>query len=448
MLQVCFAIVLLLVVVYSVKGLNNSGYALALVWSTYSLEQFLQYSNSFFVTYGSLVNFGVVFVAICSVLNGLRTRKIKRLRLSKAHIWWILLMALATISIFWAVSTEVSLTKYRLAAPYIVGFCVIAPYCAHDRKQIDNAIKGTVLLGGMILFGMLFCNFGARAIVLAFDGQKAIEGNPLAVATYGGYVLICSAFSIYAHKSNALVNLGKIAISFLAVYLIVRSGSRGQLIAAIVACLVWMPFTAKVAMKRSTVVAIIFGCVFAFAANYFLSSQDDLSWRWSSTRLQADQFGRFEMAKTILLENLETGPWAWLMGLGSSSSFPILNTYPHIVPAEILAEEGLFGLVLFVGFILVAASVGYKAMNLKSIDVASRVNVGTMMTLFSFQLLLSFKQGTLLGQTSLFGVGLCIALAAERVLSRQSQIAPQAFVNPNYPPQGFHPNVSGRTNAR
>ena len=178
MLQLIFLLTVPLLLYYAYKSMSNTGYALAVVWSTYALEQFLQQANPIFVRYGFVINVAVVGLALASVFNGLATGKIKRLRLSKAHLWWGGLMGLAVISFVWSVDSSITISKLKDGVPYIFAFCVLAPYCAHDKVQINNAITATVLLGGLVLLGMLFGNFGIRALLLS-DGRNEVEANPV-----------------------------------------------------------------------------------------------------------------------------------------------------------------------------------------------------------------------------------------------------------------------------
>ena len=417
MVKIVFILLLPLLLYYAYKSLKNSGYALAIVWSTYATEQFLQQANPFFVRYGFLINVSVVLIAIASVLNGLRSRKIKRLRLSKPHLWYIALMGLVILSAAWSIDSSLTLFHLQGGAPYLIAFCVVAPYCAHDSAQVNKAINATVFLGGVVLFGMLFCNFGVRSIIISNARGEELGGNPLAVATYGGYVLVCCGFSFYSGNKNFLAKMMKIAIGAIAVYAIVRSGSRGQLFASLISCLIWIPYTAQVAVKRSSVIAIGICCLFALVAGYFISGEETLINRWKSDRMQRDQIGRFELAGRVIEEAYDKGPLVWMVGLGSSASYKVIGFYPHFVPGEVLAEEGIIGLIFFMGFLISVLLLGIRAMKLSNLELTSRINSGALLSMFTFHCLLCLKQGSLLGSPALFSIGLCIALSAERALA-------------------------------
>jgi hypothetical protein len=93
-----------------------------------------------------------------------------------------------------------------------------------------------------------------------------------------------------------------------------------------------------------------------------------------------------------------------LFGLGNSASFSpdIIGRYPHMVPLEVLGEEGVLGLALFVAIVLL--SIRY-AMRLSSLKVLSQdvkrvyaANFGCLV----FTLLLSLKQGSLINSSMIF----------------------------------------------
>jgi hypothetical protein len=150
---------------------------------------------------------------------------------------------------------------------------------------------------------------------------------------------------------------------------------------------------------------------------YFIQINEDISVRWSSASMRDSQFGRFSMASELIGETYSAGPFAWLFGIGNSTSFKFFNTYPHVVPGEIIAEEGIVGFIFFMGCVLTAGVPGFRVLRLKSCTRMTRVNLGAMMSLFTFQLILSFKQGSMLGSVGLFSMALCIGLVSERILA-------------------------------
>jgi hypothetical protein len=115
--------------------------------------------------------------------------------------------------------------------------------------------------------------------------------------------------------------------------------------------------------------------------------------------------------------------------LGSSSSYQILGVYPHVVPAEVLGEEGLVGFFLFLGFLFVVHRDGYRYLRSAQIDKSNRVDLGLLLAIFSMDFIGSCKQGNLLSAGPLFGFGICIAFFLA-VLRKQSQRS-NVILHPN-----------------
>ena len=421
--KIFFVLNLLLLVYLVFRSRRNAGVGLCLLWSLYAMEQFLQASHPFFLRNGKLLNFGIVGVAAFGLVAAFSAGKIKKMQFTRAHAWWFVLMILVCLSVTWAIDPRESFSRLKSASPYIIGFALIGPFCAFDDVELDRAFKYMIWLGAVVLPGLLFTGFGARSVVIAYDYAKGqnIEGNPLAVGAFAGYVVVACAFSIYAHKSNMFVSLFKAGLAILGLFVIVRTGSRGQLIGVVLSCMIWLPLTMKMALKKSTIIPMAGAGLLLCVAMLFIGQQKDLVWRWSSSRLQGDQVGRLERAQTLVGEMYEAGPLAWLGGLGSSSSFQLVGGYPHFVPGEILGEEGILGLILFIGFLFSAAYAGWRTINLPSLEKQTRVNIGALLALFTYQFLLCLKQGSLIGSTELFSVGLCIAITARgaKIRSRE-----------------------------
>ena len=73
---------------------------------------------------------------------------------------------------------------------------------------------------------------------------------------------------------------------------------------------------------------------------------------------------------------------------------------------EVVAEEGLVGFGLFSAFCLAVIVGGFKMLQREEINAEDRVNLGLVLALFTFQLALLFKQGSMIGSSAFFGFGL------------------------------------------
>jgi hypothetical protein len=132
--------------------------------------------------------------------------------------------------------------------------------------------------------------------------------------------------------------------------------------------------------------------------------------RWSEVRTSQDVAGRFAMARTLLGASTSDFFTA-LFGLGNSSAFHVLGIYPHITGLEILAEEGIFGGAIYFG-ILVFAMRSAKRMIGAPLSDSQRNGAAILIGLFVFELILSWKQGSLLFSVYVFAYAIALARLA------------------------------------
>lgn len=371
----------------------------------YAYEQLILSGNASLLQAGSALN--IFFAGVCAlaVVNGLRTGTIRRLEISKEFGFCLGLLVLVGCSYIWSISPADTLKYGKKAAPYLGAFVLIAPFCATNQKQLRLAINTTIWLGTILMIGFALSDFGGRAIALTVNNQD-IKTNPLAVASYAGYVGICSLFSVYGRKFSPVVAI-KIGIFILCTFVIIKSSTRGQLIALTLVCFIWLPIIAKASLNRSTVVAFFGAAIVASVIIYTVYQFKD-SGRWRAEQIEAASDGRFEMTYTLLKYWGNSGIGAWIFGLGSSSSFKVVGFYPHNVPVEVLAEEGVLGLCLYLSFCFAVVFRAGRLIFSDHLPQETRVNLGVLLALFCFEGLLTLKQGSLIGNSAWLGVGATI----------------------------------------
>ena len=409
MLKIAAATVGILLVCLAVMTRKHPGIALGLVWCLYALEQLLQAAFPFFLVRGSLINISLFGIACFGALTiALRTKMFAGIRLPREAMWVLLLFGLTALSAVWAPDSYDSFRRLKDVVPYMLQFVLIAPFCVLDRNQLDKAVKVVIYFGCFILIGLALCPIINRGIVVDHGGVLAdrVDANPLAIAGFAGYVILAAVFKVYGMKRKSgflfLVHIGIIALALL---VMARSGSRGQVVASVIAMVIWLPITARVAAKRSSFLAMALVLLVCGGLFYFVSNGAD-SARWQSEQLHDHAFGRLELASRLLEHWYDAGPMYWLVGLGTSASWSAISAYPHIVPLEVVAEEGLVGFGLFSAFCLAVIVGGFKMLQREEINAEDRVNLGLVLALFTFQLALLFKQGSMIGSSAFFGFGL------------------------------------------
>jgi len=130
--------------------------------------------------------------------------------------------------------------------------------------------------------------------------------------------------------------------------------------------------------------------------------------RWSDVRTTQDVAGRVAMAEQLLGASTRDVSTA-LFGLGNSSAFEVLGIYPHITGLEVIAEEGVLGAsIYFVILFLAFRSILRLARRTQLTD-RQRSSLGILAGLFVFELILSWKQGSLLFSVYVFAYAIILA---------------------------------------
>ncbi|MCC6142136.1 MAG: hypothetical protein IT389_16165 [Nitrospira sp.] len=146
--------------------------------------------------------------------------------------------------------------------------------------------------------------------------------------------------------------------------------------------------------------------------------------RWGEEGAKEDVYGRLNNAMRLVHLAYET-PETMLLGLGNSASYDprILGIYPHFVPLEVLAEEGLIGFGLYALILYYLFKSVVRSFRLIGDDQSERMLLGGLVGLCMFTLLLSFKQGSLLGNLEFFMLAIILGryewiLSGNRVLDK------------------------------
>ena len=112
-----------------------------------------------------------------------------------------------------------------------------------------------------------------------------------------------------------------------------------------------------------------------------------------------------------------------LFGLGNSSAFQVLGIYPHITGLEVLAEEGIFGAAIYLIILLLTFRSVKRIIKLPLRD-SERQGVAILAGLFIFELILSWKQGSLLFSVYVFAYAIALARLEESQREPSSRLHP------------------------
>ena len=291
MLAAISIVLVLLAAWYAIESLKKPGIGLALGLSLFTYEQVLQQGNAFLLQRGSLINLAVAFIIVLCVVRNLLEGRIKVNRLPRTVICVLLLYVLVFFSTTWSVQPKTSYHWLKTFLPYVVLFTFLCPLCVPRAKDLIDFTNCMLVMGLFVGLGLAFSSFGHRGVVLTVIDGRAVEGNPLASGTYGGYLSIIAIFSLYGDNRKSLKFSLKLLVAALGIYTVYRSGSRGQLIAVILSVMFWLPIIAKVAAKRSTVIALVLATLVLVAFAYLVGNSD-LAFRWNSEGLRDSTYGR------------------------------------------------------------------------------------------------------------------------------------------------------------
>ena len=407
----------------AIPALLSAPAAFALVLLMYPLEQLLQAGGGVFLSTSWITN--LLVAAITGIAVGRLVMVTSRpfvgylnFQLSGA----ILLHAWSLVTLLWTPSNESARQFVEGGYAYFVLLIVISPMLATGVRSLGG-INRAALVAGTLLAGAMVSSpeFSSWSGRLVTDLGGSSRSNPLVLGELGGTLVICSVL-FRATGMSLLVKICRVAAFPLGSILVRQSGSRGQLIFALLIAAIFYPITRKLTNIRSFIGGVAAlgtaTVVFVFLAPIFVTGYG-LS-RWDAGSVEGSALGRVGNVGDLLTA-FRGNPLAWIFGLGynafSSVSSNSLDGYTHNLSAEILAELGLPMFAIYVAMIGVATRDGVAMMRESREDPQSRASIGLFLALIAYQFLLAQKQGTLWYDSTLFMLVVVLA----RIRSREVQ---------------------------
>jgi hypothetical protein len=322
----------------------------------------------------------------------------------------------------WAPRSDISLDLWFSRWPYLITIVVLSPLLITQSRDLRDASIGLLVIGGVLTVLLLFfVKWEHRRIVLGDD-----LGNPLAVSSMAGMVVLIAVLADPWPESRLWVPI-KWALVGLCLMLVVKSGSRGQLMGVIAISAVCWPISRRIGNSRQFLgwicLLTFLGGITTWALQEFWAEREIYyagGNRWSDRAMEGAMSGRFENA-ILLVQHCYRSVATIIFGLGNSASFDprILGIYPHFIPLEILAEEGLIGFALF-GLVLYSTSRNaFKCYSQLDVTPVDRKVFSALLALFLFTLLLSLKQGSLLGNPEPFMFAIILGKHGKVFLERK-----------------------------
>jgi O-antigen ligase len=243
-------------------------------------------------------------------------------------------------------------SNFELAREIILRFftlfqLLILFWVSYNLLQNDKFVKGTLLtltVSCTIVGGLILAGLGGEDVARATVG----DANPnLVGATLGlGAVVLVGLKYGYLRNSIKLQLLFWFCFAIIAIGL-VRTGSRGALVAVVMALFVFPLTRGKLALKIKIGVATLFGVVVLMIASYQIET---VRVRWEKTFRDSDLAGRQEIysyALEMIREQplIGWGPVSNRLELGLRVGLPERDA--HNLYLHLLTEVGFLGALPF-----------------------------------------------------------------------------------------------------
>ena len=376
---------------------------------TWALDQWARSQDQwFFANHGltSWLNSLLVVVAL-----GLRALKGKPAfkPVTREYLLMSAMFGFAMLSILWSIRRQDTLDQFLGGYKTILVFGFLMPLVISDMADLKATIY-TVLSVGTTISALVMTTgeWQGRTLMFKVGSVLAEEGvdrgNPLAIAGIAGYVALIAMLMNFRGRARfwQIIRYGVIALAFA---LSVKSGSRGQTVSIIFCGVCFLPYSRRFKDINSFIALAISIAIFSALTLWLLAklTTDENTpgvgdrWSWDGF-VGSYEEGRVQTCMKLLSVWAGSGAIAWFVGLGSSASFDpnIVGFYPHVVFAEVLGELGL------VGFIMLWLFPIFTFQNLRELwsyvkdDPEERGLIATLGGLILFEIMMSFKQGSLL----------------------------------------------------
>jgi len=397
-----------------IVGSVRRSWALALVISMYAFEQALQASLPLFSRIPSLANFVIALVVgACALREVMRSPEPFLGYFSKT--WWctIILFVGAAASLLWtpAFGSAMELTRWGL--PYLVLTILLAPLLCQGLQSLQDTLKAFIILGGAInVLILLNPQFTFKIGRLGTDIDALTRSSPLTIGELGGCVFL-AAVLYRPQAGSVLFTFAKLAAGVSGIIVCLLSGSRGQLVFAVLLCIIVFPAAIRVrnivTFFGSLLVVLFMVAVLAFIAAKVLGFEELR--RWDSAQLQSGTSVRVANALD-LVGVFVTSPFAWVIGLGFNAFVTVtdsLEPYSHLLFLDILTEQGIpMFIVLCIMLWTVSKDTIWMYTQSREQPIA-RASIATLGALYLYETLLVNKQGYLWAAMQFFLFGIMLS---------------------------------------
>jgi hypothetical protein len=394
-------------------GVLSGGAAGAFSFVLFPLQQLLWATSGLFFANRTLPNF-IVATAVGLCL----TREFITSARSFAGAWTVTLVASLSLYV-WAALTLIWSPSYASGSelmfqgiPYVILMVILVPLAVNGLGQIAALRKGILVFGtatlATISISPEFTYWGGR---LVFQFSSEARTNPLALGELGGLMLLAATLDSTERRTlgNRLLRGTAITVGLIGM---LQSGSRGQLVGAVLTAIAFIPVARSIVNFRrfatTALVVLTLLVVVPLLASKLLEATA-LN-RWDAADIQGASAGRLENILDIF-NVWARNPLAWIIGLGANAFSTVTDAgsegWIHNLPAEITFEYGAIGVLLFGVAITSAFRDSVWLFGRFREDPSKRADLAFLLGATAFELFLTQKQSHLWGDISLFAL-MCI----------------------------------------
>lgn len=382
-------------------ALFNRAYAIAALVCMFAVEQWGGLYVPQIAQNGTYFNIAVLALLITCwlrfTISDMQSSNFEFL-IFRIRLLLILLLFYAVITTMWAPVGGLPTKRLLDSSYYLIAVLFIAPYLANNPPTFSRMLDAVYWFGGIIVLLFAYVPTFERRSVAATEFSDDVISLPLALASFGGIVAIVA---VHRLKRAPLHIVWSLLIVGSAIFLQVKTGSRGQLFFTIVAIMISLPALRKRFDVKAGTMIILMGIISCLAVYIVVTTENALSVRLNEENLE-DSVGTRTELSLLMIEAWSTSFFNIVLGLGSSASWSLLGVYPHNVPVQILSELGLVGIVIFTLVVFWIVQLAFSPQVKNNISDSTRRDSATLFGCWVFAFLLSLKQFGLLGSIDLF----------------------------------------------
>ncbi len=408
-------LVLLVVVACGVGGVLSQPAAAALTMGVFAFKQALQSYFDFLRSSGAIVNVAIaIIVAASAWLPGRRDRP--DVKTTNAQYFCFMgLLGWAAITTLWSPGRESALSIIGASLPYCIVLMVVGIRLLRSLDDVTVFVRAMMLIGLFVNLTFLvnpeFELKDGRLILTTADG---ISSSPLSMGSFGAWTAMMGALE--RSGKGARMALLRLASVMMGISVVILSGSRGQLVAAVFVTLVTLPLAApgrSAASRAGTIVSLaIVAAAFYLLFSVIVSSLP----RFAAERFQTESILYSQSSATTritgvyaLLSAWVSSPLALAVGLGYLAYGKIpggseLDVYVHNSYAESIFELGIPGAMLMVGGLYF----GWRSLlriHASARAPSERSSSAILIAMMLFECLIAAKQGSIWGLPYFFYIG-------------------------------------------